>query len=104
MMLIRSLKFCLAMPFCVFGLLMTASCDEDCVCPEDENGSGPVPSGWFAQTSPTAETLVNVHAFDANVVVAVGNAGTIIRTSDGGTTWMLVESGTTENVPGYLVH
>lgn len=50
---------------------------------------------WFWQNSiPTSQTLNDIHVFDENTTIAVGEAGTIIKTTDGGTSWILQTSGT----------
>lgn len=44
---------------------------------------------WFWQNPlPTSQTLRDVHVFDENTAIAVGEAGTIIKTTDGGTSWV----------------
>ena len=45
---------------------------------------------WFWQNPlPQGNTLRDVHVFDDNNAIAVGDAGTIIRTTDGGTSWII---------------
>ena len=46
-------------------------------------------SGWFRQNPvlPTQNTLWSPAVLDPMTVVAVGEGGTIVRTSDGGITW-----------------
>ncbi|HEX9655536.1 MAG TPA: YCF48-related protein [Bacteroidota bacterium] len=45
-------------------------------------------SSWFWQNPlPQGNALNDVHAFDKNAAVAVGNAGTVIKTTDGGIHW-----------------
>ncbi|MBT8470715.1 MAG: hypothetical protein KJN97_18355 [Deltaproteobacteria bacterium] len=46
--------------------------------------AGSDPSGWVAQTSGTTNRLWGVSFADANTGTAVGDAGTIVRTTDGG--------------------
>jgi len=45
--------------------------------------------GWFEQTSGTTEYLVGVSFTDSDNGTVVGWNGTILRTTDGGTTWTL---------------
>lgn len=52
--------------------------------------------GWYIQLSGT-ETLNDVHFVDVNTGWAVGNEGTILKTTDGGTTWNQLNSGTTKD-------
>jgi photosystem II stability/assembly factor-like uncharacterized protein len=80
----------------VLVVLSLCSCEDDS-CPTCPPPESPAPDGWVAQTSPTQERLLRIDAIDATTVVAVGNSGTILRTSDGGSTWTAVTSGTTEN-------
>ena len=49
--------------------------------------------GWSAVTSGTQQHLHDVHFVDASNGWAVGWAGTVLRTSDGGDTWSLTRSG-----------
>lgn len=43
---------------------------------------------WFWRNPlPQGNDLIAVHVFDANTIVAVGYAGTVIRTTNAGTTW-----------------
>jgi photosystem II stability/assembly factor-like uncharacterized protein len=42
---------------------------------------------WFWQNSPQGHTLYDVYVFDENNAIAVGEAGTLIRTTDGGINW-----------------
>lgn len=51
--------------------------------------------GWVSQTSGTTNTLYSVFFTDANTGTAVGAAGTIRRTTNGGTTWTVQTSGVT---------
>lgn len=48
------------------------------------------PSSWTAQASPASERLRGVSAASDSVAWASGNRGTIVRTSDGGSTWVRV--------------
>jgi photosystem II stability/assembly factor-like uncharacterized protein len=45
---------------------------------------------WMAQQAPAAERLRGVSAVSAQVAWASGNKGTVLRTTDGGSTWTLV--------------
>ncbi|MBI5216775.1 MAG: T9SS type A sorting domain-containing protein [Ignavibacteriae bacterium] len=36
---------------------------------------------------PTGNDLYDVHAFDANNIIAIGDGGTLVRSTDGGLTW-----------------
>src|SRR5690242_15030268 len=47
---------------------------------------------WTVQTSPTAVSLNGVASSDANTWIVVGDAGTIIRSTDGGFNWSVVTS------------
>ena len=53
---------------------------------------------WYQQNSGTTANLNSVHFEDANNGWAVGDSGTIIHTSNGGTTWQKQVSGTTLNL------
>src|SRR5258708_17576822 len=58
-------------------------------------------SGWLWQNPlPQGNTLRSIVTVDVNVVVAVGEFGTILRTTDGGVTWILQSSGTTNSLYG----
>lgn len=52
------------------------------------------PYGWFAQTSGTSNNLNGVCFPNSSTGIVVGQSGTIIRTTNGGTNWALVTSGT----------
>jgi photosystem II stability/assembly factor-like uncharacterized protein len=54
--------------------------------------------GWHLQNSGVSEVLQDVKAISANAAWAVGNSGSVIRTNDGGNTWLPV---TTINTLGY---
>ncbi len=47
---------------------------------------------WSSQVSPVG-SLLSVKAVNSNVAWAVGNGGAIIRTTDGGTNWEVINSG-----------
>jgi len=51
-------------------------------------------SGWFSQSSSTNNDLFGVFFTDVNTGTAVGDSGTILRTSNGGTNWTMQTSGT----------
>src|SRR5208283_954319 len=58
-------------------------------------------SGWFWQNPlPQGNTLSGVSFTDASTGTAVGDAGTILRTTNGGTSWTIQPSGTTNNLFG----
>src|SRR5712692_1350425 len=58
-------------------------------------------SGWFWQNPrPQGNRLNAVSAFGSDTVTAVGELGTIVRTTDGGTTWTAQTSGTTNYLIG----
>lgn len=46
---------------------------------------------WRLQAASTTETLQDIAAWDAQRAVAVGNQGVVLRTVDGGTTWLPVQ-------------
>src|SRR5260370_30698376 len=57
--------------------------------------------GWFWQNPlPQGNPLSGVAVPNANTVVAVGAAGTILKSIDGGANWMLQSSGTTNGLSG----
>jgi photosystem II stability/assembly factor-like uncharacterized protein len=76
------------------GVVM-ASCGSDSHPLEVEKiPSGP--SGWFWQNPlPQGNPLNDVAFADANTATAVGYLGTVLRTTDGGATWVSQTSGTT---------
>ncbi len=54
------------------------------------------PSEWIWQNPlPQGHHLRDVSFIDANIGIAVGTGGTILRTTDGGATWVSQSSGTT---------
>ena len=56
-------------------------------------------SGWFAQTSNSANNLNAVHFLaDGRKGYAVGEVGTLLRTLDAGNTWTVRTSGTTSSL------
>ena len=61
-------------------------------------------SGWFSQNSGTTYNLHGVFFTDANTGNAVGDNGTILRTTDGGTNWTMQLSGITSWRGVYFVN
>lgn len=55
----------------------------------------PITAQWVYQTSAN-ENLNDVYSIDENVAVIVGDSGLILKTIDGGTTWLEKISGTSE--------
>lgn len=53
----------------------------------EDNGAS-----WTIQTAPTVEHLQDIYAWDKSHAVAVGNAGVVLRTEDGGKTWVEVQN------------
>ena len=49
---------------------------------------------------PQGNTLRAVHALNANVLYAVGDAGAILKTTNGGSKWVVQSSGTTTRLHG----
>ena len=59
--------------------------------------------GWFWQNpKPQGNTLNDVWAFDENNFIAVGNAGVIINSSDGGVNWTQYFIGMSNNLISIL--
>lgn len=58
----------------------------------------PAPVGWSVQASPTTETLWGVHSASATVSTAVGDNGTILRTTNAGVSWVQQTSNTNETL------
>ena len=61
--------------------------------------------GWFWQNPlPQGNALRDIYVFDENTAIAVGNAGTVIKTTDSGTSWNIQHyaGGTTSNL--FSVH
>jgi photosystem II stability/assembly factor-like uncharacterized protein len=54
--------------------------------------------GWIRQTSGTNNSLYDVFFKDQNNGWIVGNYGTILRTTDGGTNWISASSGTNNSL------
>lgn len=53
---------------------------------------------WEPQNSGTFQNLNDVYCITENTVVVVGDNGTILKTTDGGTNWISKPSGTTNNL------
>lgn len=53
---------------------------------------------WRTQVSGTANNLNGIPMFDGSNGYACGNSGTILKTTDGGTNWVVQVSGTTQNL------
>ena len=58
----------------------------------------PVQAQWVQQTSGTTENLNDVYCITEDIVVAVGNNGVIIKTTDGGLNWIQKTSGTNDPI------
>ena len=54
-------------------------------------------SGWVNQSSGTVNDLLKVCMTDANTGTAVGEFGTILRTTNAGATWTSQSSGTSNH-------
>ena len=55
--------------------------------------------GWISQNIPGQSTILkNVYVFDVNTAIAVGDSGTIIKTTNGGTNWVSQTSGTSNMI------
>jgi photosystem II stability/assembly factor-like uncharacterized protein len=59
-------------------------------------------SQWEQQNSGTSQSLRSVCFTDINTGYAVGDSGTILRTTNGGTTWEILNPGISDNL--YSVH
>ena len=69
-------------------LMLTQFCFAQPVSPSASQG------GWFWQNPlPTGNGLWGVSFTDANNGTAVGDAGTVLRTTDGGQNWIIQTSG-----------
>ena len=55
-------------------------------------------TGWFSLSSGTSNSLNGIGFFTTDYVIAVGDAGTILMTTNGGNSWESVPSGTSENL------
>ncbi len=58
------------------------------------------PYGWFMQTSGTVNNLTSVYFANANTGLVVGQLGTIIKTTNGGTNWNAQSSGVNNHLFG----
>src|ERR1051326_4896056 len=58
-------------------------------------------SGWtFQNPQPTGNALRAVAALDVRTIIAVGDQGSILRTTDTGVTWKRISSGTSALLSG----
>src|SRR5947207_15434409 len=58
-------------------------------------------SGWtFQSPQPTGNTLRSVAALNGNTMIAVGEQGSILRTTDAGITWKRTSSGMSAGLSG----
>ena len=55
---------------------------------------------WSAANSGTTNNLNGVYLLDSGIAFVVGDAGTIVKTTDAGMTWSLLTSGTTNALHG----
>jgi photosystem II stability/assembly factor-like uncharacterized protein len=53
---------------------------------------------WQVNQYTSPVTLNDIFVIDQNIIVAVGNSGTILRTTDGGNNWATVTSGVTDDL------
>jgi len=60
--------------------------------------------GWTIQSSPTTQNLNGISFSDANTWIAVGDGGTIIRSSDGGMNWVIISSPVADALRGVCMH
>ena len=58
--------------------------------------NGMAQNPWFTQNSGTSEDLRAISVVNADTAYVVGFNGTILKTTDGGTVWQPLTSGTTE--------
>ncbi|UCD56149.1 MAG: hypothetical protein JSV16_09930, partial [Candidatus Hydrogenedentota bacterium] len=80
------------------AVILLLGCSDDPVGPRPEP---PEPTGWVWQNPlPQGNTLRSVCFADANTGTAVGDCGTILRTTDGGATWVSQTSGTSNHLYG----
>ena len=57
--------------------------------------------GWYWQNPlPQGNYLYEVSGFDANIVIAVGASGTVIKSTDGGTNWTATVAGSSHTLYG----
>ena len=59
-------------------------------------------SGWVAQNSGINQNLFAVHFFNQKIGWAVGDEGTIIKTSNSGNDWAIQFSGTSTNLTALI--
>ncbi len=59
--------------------------------------------GWFALGSGTSVSLNGIGLVTADYALAVGDAGTLLRTTDGGANWESITSGTSQNLNGISI-
>jgi photosystem II stability/assembly factor-like uncharacterized protein len=77
-------------------------CEKDTVKPPDDGPSDN--SGWVIQNDlPTEDNLKDVGVFGTDTVIAVGDSGAILKTTDGGNNWTLIASGTEEHLRGLFL-
>ncbi|MBI3193630.1 MAG: hypothetical protein HYZ34_04060, partial [Ignavibacteriae bacterium] len=62
------------------------------------------PQWYWQNPKPAGNDLHSVHAITSSTVVAVGELGTIIRSTDGGTSWTWIKCAGGKNVTLYDVH
>ena len=53
---------------------------------------------WKELNSDTNENLTGVAVIDSNIAIAVGDSGTILRTTDSGNSWQKIDLGITNNL------
>ena len=77
----------------VFSILICLSLN----CRRSENGVSALPNATLSYSQwvwknplPQGNDLSGVGIIDANTMVAVGDAGTVMKTNDGGTNWTLI--------------
>jgi photosystem II stability/assembly factor-like uncharacterized protein len=81
----------------VLAVMQLCGCDDV----RASSPPGPQESAWFWQNPlPQGNDLYAVLFADGNTGTAVGNGGTILRTTDGGATWERQTSGTTSWLDG----
>jgi photosystem II stability/assembly factor-like uncharacterized protein len=89
-------------PLATLALFLTAiSCSNDSPTGPDGGGGPEDPDGWFWQNpKPFGYTINSIDAPATDVAIAVGPAGLILRTTDGGATWIHQDSGTETDLEG----
>ncbi|MEK9136761.1 MAG: hypothetical protein AAB393_06520, partial [Bacteroidota bacterium] len=68
-------------------------------------GTSNAQTAWqWRNPLPQGNRLNGVHVFDANTAVAVGTAGTVLRTTNAGASWATQHyaGGTTDNLRGVV--